>query len=387
MVQVLQAQMPLAQQNRLIRQDRLWRQALRIHYDAILVDGHTDTPIYMQTIPEYDFGKRKSWSGSHTDLPRMFEGGLDAPFWAIYVGPEYPEGRDAQNQAKDLIALVNRQLGRFSDQIALATTVQQVRDLHQQGKKAVLLGIEGGHALGGDSTMVQKFYDLGVRYIGLTHTNTNLFADSGQGEAQWGGLNDLGVAIVRQMNRLGILVDVSHASDDTVRDVLEVSTKPIIASHSSARALTASRRNLPDDLIRKIAENGGVVMVNFAENLVNPRFDAAFDAEVDRRIQSEYQGNYRQYWRVVNEIQIQRQIPPARISNILQHIDYLVRLVGIDHVGLGSDFEGAKLASDMTDCTKLPWITYGLLKKGYSEQDIRKILGENVLRVLVENGN
>ena len=379
--------MPQALQNRLIRQDRVWREAIRIHYDAIVVDGHTDTPIYMQTIPEYNFGLRKSWSGSHTDLPRMFEGGLDAPFWAIYVGPEYPEGRDSQNQAKDLISLVKRTLLPFSDKIQLANTAQAVRNLHQQGKKAVLLGIEGGHALGGDTTFVQRFYDLGVRYIGLTHTNTNLFADSGQGEETWGGLNDLGRQIVRQMNRLGILVDVSHASDETVKDVLEVATKPIIASHSSARALTASRRNLPDDLALQIAQKGGIIMVNFAENLVNPRFNAAFDAEVHRRIETRFGGNYRKYWQVVNELQIEQRIPPAQISDIIKHIDYLVKWVGIDHVGLGSDFEGAKLVADMTDCTKLPWITYGLLKKGYSEQDIRKILGENTLRVLAENGN
>ena len=373
--------MDATQQRRLIEEDTLWEEALRLHYDAVVVDGHVDTPGLMLD-DGYDVGVRHGAGEAHVDLPRMFEGGLDAAFFSIYVAPYYGEGERATKRARDLIAEVKRQIAGNADSLELATSAADVRRIARAGKKAALLGLEGGHALAASPDVLRELYAAGVRYVTLTHINTNSLADASQGPPRWGGLSEVGRALVREMNQLGLLVDLAHASDSTFYDVLAVTEAPVLVSHSSMRALVDNVRNVDDAMLRALVENGGVVMVNFFDAMVNPHLDADAMAEVHRRLGGRT-GNLVYYWSTVYDVKGERGLPGAALDDVLDHIDHAVRVAGVDHVGLGSDFDGVfDLPSGLEDVTRLPWITYGLLKRGYSEADVRKILGGNVLRVM-----
>ena len=372
-------------QRALVRRDSLWTEALRIHFNALVMDGHVDTPSLMRR--GYDFGKRHRSFEGHVDLPRMFEGGLDAPFFSIYVPAALGEGRRATERARALIGEVKRQVAAHADSVAMAYSAADVRRITREGRKAILLGLEGGHALAGSPDVLRELYDAGIRYVTLTHVNTNGWADASQAPPRWDGLNDLGRRMVRAMNRLGILVDLSHASDATFYDALAVSEAPVILSHSSARALTDVVRNVDDDMLRALAAHGGVVMINFYEPMVNRRLTPEVMDEVYRRLGGRT-GDLRRLWATVFAVRQERGIPPAGLEDVLAHIDHAVRVAGIDHVALGSDFDGARMPAGLEDVTRLPWITYGLLRRGYSEKDLYKLLGGNTLRVLeaVERG-
>ena len=335
--------MPQAQADRLIASDSLWADALRIHYDALVVDGHVDTPSLM-----LDRGYRLAdrHRGDHLDLPRMVEGGLDAAFFSIYVARSYGEGGAATDRALAMIDEVLRQVDA-ADGAEVARTAADVRAIRQRGGRAVLMGLEGGHALQGSPEVLRQLWANGIRYVTLTHSNTNSWADAATDAPRWGGLNGLGRELVAEMNRLGVLVDLSHVSDDAFFDALEATAAPVILSHSSCRAVHDHARNASDAMLAALAENGGVVMVNFY---------------------SAYVGRGR-----------------VTVDDVLDHIDHAVRVAGADHVGLGSDFDGVPALPDgLGDATRLPWITYGLLRRGHSEADVRKILGGNVMRVLAE---
>lgn len=337
--------LPDATVRRLVAEDPLWEDALRIHYDAIVLDGHVDTPSLMLD-EGYRLGERhRPLAGSaHLDLPRMVEGGLDGAFFAVYVSRTFGEGAEATERALAMNEEIDRQVGAL-DGAEIARTAADVRQITRAGRKAVLLGLEGGHALQGDVDVLRHMAANGVRYVTLTHTNTNSWADASTDAARWGGLNDLGRDLVREMNRLGVLVDVSHVSDPTFEDALAVTEAPVILSHSSAQALREHPRNVSDVLLRQLAANGGVIMINFYDLYLG-------DGQVT-------------------------------LETALDHIDHAVRVAGVDHVGLGSDFDGVpSLPAGLEDVTRLPWITYGLLKRGHSEGDVRKILGGNTLRVL-----
>ena len=335
--------LPPAEVDRLIAEDSLWAEALRIHYDAVVLDGHVDTPTLMLD-RGYRLGERHR--GDHVDLPRMAEGGLDGAFFSIYVARSYGEGQAATDRALAMIEAVNRQVaGR--DDAALVRTADGVLDATRGGRAAVLLGLEGGHALQGSPEILRLLAANGVRYVTLTHSNTNSWADASTDAPRWGGLNRLGRELVAEMNRLGVLVDLSHVSDDTFEDALAVTRAPVLLSHSSCRALHRHARNVSDDMLRAIAGNGGVVMINyFAPYLGSGRVD---------------------------------------LDDVLDHVQHAAEVAGVDHVGLGSDFDGVpRLPAGLGDVTRLPWITRGLLARGFSEADVRKILGGNVLRVLAE---
>ncbi len=330
--------------------DSLWAEALRIHYDAIVTDGHIDTPSLMLD-DGYDFGERhRPRSGSHhVDLPKMTEGGLDAPFFSIYVSRTYGETPAATERALAMIAEVERQIGAL-DGAEMAYSVDDVLRITKSGGKALLMGLEGGHALQASEAVLERLAEAGIRYVTLTHSNTNGWADSSSDAPRWNGLNDTGRALVRAMNRLGVLVDLSHVSDSTFYDALAVTEAPVILSHSSVRALTDHPRNVTDDMLRALAHNGGVIMINFFSRYI-----------------------------------AQDGTNSATLADILDHIDHAVEVAGVDHVGLGSDFDGVPfLPRGMEDATRLPHITYGLLQRGYSETDVRKILGGNTLRVLAD---
>ncbi len=373
--------MPEPRRRTLLGQDTLWAEALRIHYNALVLDGHIDTPLLMLD-EGYRFGARHRSYESHVDLPRMFDGGLDAAFFSIYVAPRYGEGERATERARTMMAEVKRQVAAHADSVALATSAADVRRLTKAGKKAVLLGLEGGHALAASPEVLRALYDEGIRYVTLTHINTNAWADASQARPRWNGLNDLGRRLVQEMNRLGMLVDLAHVSDATFYDALAVSQAPVLVSHSSMRALTPSVRNLDDAMLRALAQNGGVVMINFFDAMVNPHLDASVMAEVNRRLP---EAQRHKLWNVVYAVKRERGLPGATLDDVLDHLDHAASVAGIDHVGLGSDFDGVfDLPAGLEDVTRLPDLTYGLLRRGYSEEAIYKILGGNVLRVLEE---
>lgn len=373
--------MPAHMRRILVRRDSLWQRALALHYDAIVIDGHVDTPTLMLD-KGYELGNRHRAHYSHVDLPRMFEGGLDAVFFSIYIAPGYGEGASAMDRALRMIDVVENQIRERADSVALATTAEEVRSIARSGRKAVLLGLEGGHAIGGHDAALTTLFDRGVRYVTVTHINSNSWADASQSAPRWNGLNEKGRVLVRRMNDLGMILDVSHASDSTFFDVMEESSAPVLLSHSSARSLTPNVRNVSDDMLRAVRANGGVVMVNFFDAMVNQRLDADFMREVDRRLP----GPQKTYlWNVVYDVRRERGLPGAQLSDVVDHIDHMVRIAGIDHVGLGSDFDGVfDLPGGLEDVTRLPWITYELLARGYGDEDVRKILGGNMLRLMAE---
>ncbi len=371
------------------RDERLWREALKIQRKSIVVDTHNDITS-MMIDDGYDLGT-SSVGKYHTDLARMKEGGLTAEFFSIYVDRSYAAKGGSARRALDQIDLVYRAAERYPDKMMMATSVADIRRAKKQDKIAALMGIEGGHAIENSLMALRDFYRLGVRYMTLTHNNTNDWADACCDTARNNGLSDYGREVVREMNRLGMFVDISHVSDKTMSDVLDVSTAPVIASHSSARALSNHPRNIPDDLLRRIAKNGGVVMVNFYPVFIDQK---VLDANKERneRLKPQLDALNEQYKDDAVRLSAERQkvfdanpLPPTPLSVLIDHIDHIAKVAGVDHVGIGSDFDGVpSLPVGIEDISKLPVITYELLRRGYNEKDIRKILGENLLRAFAE---
>jgi membrane dipeptidase len=367
--------------------------AARLHQEAIVIDLHMDTPQRMLDL-DFDLGSRAA--AGHVDLPRMQEGGLDAAFLAVYVDMErYPDDA-ATKRALRLIDSVYAQVERHADELLLAVSAADIRNAHRRGKVAVLMGMEGGTPIADDLGLLRGFYRLGVRYMTLTHGLNNTWVDSSTDLPRHDGLTDFGEDVVREMNRLGMLVDISHVSDKAFYDALEVSQAPLIASHSSARAIADVPRNMTDDMIRALAARGGVVHVNYHAPFLDqsyaeararlrddPEFQARSNAIQERfRNDDRTQPDFEAQQQLVDEYSAR--LPKVSWERIIEHIDYMVKLVGADHVGLGSDFDGATMPEGMNDVSYLPRITQALLDRGYSEADIRKILGENTLRVMEE---
>ncbi len=371
------------------RDERLWKEAQRIHRKAIVVDTHNDITS-MMIDEDYDIGT-SSVGKYHTDLARMKQGGLTAEFFSVYVDKKYAKDGGSARRAMDQIDVVYRAAERYPDKLLMATTASDIRRAKKEGKIAALMGIEGGHAIENSLFALRDFYRLGVRYMTLTHNNTNDWADSARDEARHNGLTDFGREVVREMNRLGMLVDVSHVSDKTMADVLDTSTAPIIASHSSAFALNSHPRNINDELLRRIAKNGGVVMVNFYPSFIDQRHldaDRARDERLKPQLDAlgdRYKNDPKRLAEEQKKLYDANPLPPVPLSVLIDHIVHIAKIAGIDHVGLGSDFDGVpSLPVGMEDIAQLPNITYELLKRGYTEKDIRKVLGENFLRVFAE---
>lgn len=324
--------------------------ARALHQRALVFDAHCDTPL--RIMKGADICVRGE--SGHLDFPRMREGGVDAQFFAIFV---YPDIENPRLAAERIIEKTRAAVASCPDQAALARSASELGGLVQEGRLSILLGLEGGHIIQGDLNALDRFYELGVRYMTLTWSNTNEFADSSDGPRRWGGLNPLGVQVVREMNRLGMIVDVSHVSDETFEDVMKTTSKPVIASHSSCRALQDLPRNMSDEMLRAVARNGGVVCVNFY-----PLFLGGKAPQKGERPGS---------------------VP---LSRLLDHIEHAVRVAGVDHVGLGSDFDGIDaVPTGLEDVTRLPRVTEGLLGRGLSPEDVEKVLGGNLLRVLRAN--
>jgi membrane dipeptidase len=364
--------------------------AKKLHFSSIVVDTHDDTTQRFLNA-DFDIGVRSA--GGSIDVPRMKEGGLGAIFFSIWI-PSKVTGPDAVNRAQVQIDAVREQVRKHPSDLVLATTAVEIREARKKGKIAALMGVEGGHMINSDLDVLRKFASLGVRYMTLTHSGNDEWADSSTDKAAHNGLTDFGNDVIREMNRLGVMVDISHVSDKTFYDALEVSKAPLIASHSSCRAICDAPRNMTDQMMKDLAAKGGVIQINYHVGFLsqefrdaekaNPELNKAIGVEVTKRCGDNEACQLIEGDRLTREYVAQGKLPRVEWTKIIEHIDHAVKVVGAEHVGLGSDFDGANMPYGMEDATKLPRITEALLKKGYSEGDIKKILGENTLRVMVE---
>jgi membrane dipeptidase len=371
--------------------------ARQIHNSAIVVDTHADTP--QRFLDEnFDIGSTNPKDIGHISLDKTRAGNLGAEFFSIWVEPSF-KGQFA-HRAVDLIDSVYEQAARHPDRMMMAFSVDDIERARKQKKLAALMGIEGGHAIENDIRLLREFYRLGVRYMTLTWSNTNEWADS-SGDIDdtkvehHNGLTDFGKQVVLEMNRLGMMVDISHVADKTFYDAVATSKAPVIASHSSARALTNAPRNMTDDMLRAVTKNNGVVMVNFFNGFIDEGFRKARDAtakERDAEIaafveQHKAAGKpvtYAEYDYIEREWTAK--IPRPPLKSLIDHIDHIAKVAGVDHVGLGSDFDGVSGATPtgIDSAADLPKITQALLERGYNADDIKKILGGNLLRVFRE---
>jgi membrane dipeptidase len=368
--------------------DDISARAHKLHFSSIVLDTHDDTTQRFFS-KDYDLGKRNA-EGS-VDIPRMREGGFNAIFFSIWIDGRIM-GAAAVQKALDQIDAVRENVRTHPNDMVLARTAADVRSAHKQGKIAALMGVEGGHMIGNDIRTVRIFADLGVRYMTLSHFYNDEWADSSTDKPAHNGLTDFGKDVVREMNRQGMLVDISHVSDKTFYDALEVSRAPLIASHSSCRALCNHPRDMSDDMIKALAAKGGVIQINYEKSFIDQKYKDASDKETGGVVQSLGQPTKdcnndeacigRKMVEAEKKLTDEGKLPHVSWERIIDHIDHAVKLVGADHVGLGSDFDGANMPEGMEDCSKLPKITEALLRKGYSEGDIRKILGENTLRIM-----
>ncbi len=366
--------------------DALLQRALRIHRFAPLVDGHNDLPWEIREKAQGDLTHMNfqgALPGQHTDVPRLRAGGVGGVFWAAYV-PVERIGNGAAAFALEQIGLIKRMTDHSPD-LVLARTAQEVERIHDDGKVASLIGIEGGHAIENSLDVLRQFHELGVRYMTLTHSSTIDWADAATDAERHGGLTAFGEEVVREMNRLGMLVDLSHVSPGTMADAIRVSEAPVIFSHSSARALADHPRNVPDEVLRMMPANGGVVMINFYSGFVEPTAAAQMRTmfDVQRRFREQHPNDAEAARRAYAEWRAANPVPRGTVATLADHVDHVVKVAGIDHVGLGSDYDGVtSLPAGMEDVSRFPYLTAELLRRGYSDDDVRKVLGGNVLRAM-----
>jgi membrane dipeptidase len=362
-----------------------------IHQEAIVVDGHADTIGRFLDLGE-DLG-RETGRG-HLDLPRMFRGGLDAQFMSCWVEPKYVARGESAKRAFRMIDAVKRWVGMYPERMELARSAAEVRRAAALGKVCGILCIEGGHAIEDDLALLRSFHELGVRYMTLTWNNSTAWAEAARDPGKVRGLTPFGRDVVREMNRLGMLVDLSHVSENTFFDAIEVTDTPVICSHSCARALCDHVRNMSDDQLRALARNGGVVGVNFYSGFLSQKFydskrtaderDEAERQRLEERFREDPRKMDEEARRLTRESErFESGLPRPPLDLLMEHIEHIARVAGIDHVGLGSDFDGvAALPEGVDDCSHLPRVTERLLDRGFGEGEVKKILGENFLRVM-----
>jgi membrane dipeptidase len=370
--------------------DDLSPQARAIHFSSLVFDTHADTPQRL-FFDQFDLAKRDA--EGCVDIPRLREGGVGAVFFALWVPVEIA-GVAATQRARDLLEAVVKQIEIHSGDLALCTSPEDVRTARAKNKIAVLLGIEGGHAIDNDVAVLREFHGHGVRYMTLTHNAATEWADSSNDAPRNHGLTDFGKQVIREMNRLGMLVDISHVSDSTFYDVLEISRAPVIASHSCCRALCDAPRNLDDTMIKALASRGGVIHITFHDGFLSQEYataNRALASEIASHEQAASQKfgenearNLMELQRLSDESIRAGKLPQVSWEKIVDHIDHAVGIAGADSVGVGSDFDGAFMPAGMEDASKFPLLTEGLVRRGYVEADIRKILGENTLRVMAD---
>ena len=358
---------------------------------AVVLDLHDDTT-QMMVDEGYDLAGRHDYG--QVDVPRMRQGHASGVFLSIWTDAVRYTPAEAIRRALDQIDAIARDIARHPREMVLATTADQVLAARKHGRVAFLMGVEGGHMIDSDLAVLRTYYRLGVRYMTLTHTEHTPWADTSSHPPAHNGLTDFGKQVVREMNRLGMMVDISHVSDKTFYDAIATSAAPVIASHSSCRALADVPRNMTDDMLRALAKNGGVVHINFYEGFLDKGFEERFNAlhegarQEDLEAKAPNFGDRSQLGPAMRRINAERIAKLGRIplSRLLDHIDHAVKIAGIDHVGLGSDFDGAddQYPEGMEDISKIPNLVRGLMDRGYSDADVLKILGGNTLRVMRE---
>lgn len=363
---------------------RLWEKALKIHNEAIVIDTHCDTPMAIMG-KGLDLGQKLK--SGEVDFVRMKEGGVDASFFAVFVSNRLDKEHPAKN-ALEMIDEIYIQVGKHPHLAEIAYTPTDIRRIEQTGRRAILLGLENGGPIENSLRLLRDYYRLGVRYITLTHSQHNDICDSATGgKPKWQGLSKFGEKVVAEMNRIGMIIDVSHISDEAFRDVLRVSKAPVFASHSCVRAICDVPRNLGDDMIKALAREKGLVQVNFYSAFLDETYKKESEAAEQKirpqmeQLKEKHKDDRNGYWNALLALWKKHGPPAPPIDVLIDHIDHIVKLVGSDYVGLGSDFDGAgSFPQGLEDVGGFPLITYHLLKRGYSEEDIKKILGGNFLR-------
>jgi membrane dipeptidase len=363
----------------------LWDKALRIHNDAIVIDSHVDTPMVIAK-SNIDLSVRNNISD--LDFVKMKEGGLDAVFFAVFTTNKL-DYLHPSKFALETIESIHRQIERNSDIVELAVSSDDIRRINRTGKKSILIGMENGSPVEESLDLLRIFYRLGVRYITLTHNRNNNISDSSTDEDDWYGLSPFGIEMVKEMNRLGMMIDVSHISDRAFWDVMKYSSAPVIASHSCVRTICNRERNMNDDMIKALAKNGGVIQINFYSGFLSNDFAEKTAQKWEtvipevKILKNKYRNNMDDYYKEIVPVWKKASAEPVDINVLIDHIDYVVKLVGIDYVGIGSDFDGASsYPKGLENASCYPIITYNLLKRGYKEEEIKKILGGNILRVM-----
>jgi membrane dipeptidase len=376
-------------------EEKLIAKAKKIHEKAYTVDSHVDTPMWF-TRDGFDYGERHDRDShrSKLDLPRMIQGGLDGVFFAVFVGQGSRDSvgnARAMAEANLVIDSINSMLEQYPDEMELAVNSGDLKRISDEGKRAIFLGMENGYPLGNDLSLIDKYYADGVRYITLVHTRTNDICDSSNDSLEHNGVTVFGKEVIAKMNDLGIMIDVSHASDKSFEDIIELSTAPVIASHSCSRAMCDNPRNLTDEMLLQLKDNGGVIQMCILSDYVkdpgpNPARDSA------KKLVYATHGNYYELDEagksafLVDWFQVDVDFPAilATVSDVVDHIDHIVEVVGIDHVGIGTDFDGGGGVADCFDVSEMGNITLELVRRGYSKKEIFKIWGGNLMRVMEE---
>ncbi len=368
--------------------DALLDRARALHREAPLIDGHNDLAFEIRVRGGGDVARMDPEGplpAQHTDVPRLREGGVGGVFWAAFVPPVLA-GNGAARFALEQVGLI-RHMAERSPHLELARTADDVERIHREGRIASLIGVEGGHALENSLDRLRQLHELGVRYLTLTHSDAVDWADAATDAPRHGGLSRFGEEVVREMNRAGMLVDLSHVSPETMRDALRVSEAPVVFSHSGVRAVADHPRNVPDDVLEAVRRNGGVVMVNFYPGFAHPGGAVVMRDmfDVQRRFREENPDDPGRADALFEEWRAANPVPRGTVATIADHVDHVVRVAGIDHAGLGSDFDGITAVPEgLEDVSRYPWLTAELLRRGYPDEDVKKVMGGNVLRVLRE---
>lgn len=373
----------------------LWAKALKIHKKSIVIDGHNDITGPMM---DMDFDLAKDSTGMmqsggdpmHTDIARWKKGGMTGQFMSIYVSGSTLRTGGSMRRAMELIDVTNREAEKHSKDLTPCTTAAEIRRAKKQNKICLLMGIEGGYAIENSLYALRNFYRLGVRYMTLTHNVATDWADAHR-DIKHNGLTDWGKEVVREMNRLGIFIDISHVSEKVMMDALDVTKAPVIASHSGARGVNDHTRNVSDAVLKRLPQNGGVIMVVFYPSFLDARTNKEENERSARlrpqieALREKFKGDNAGFNKAENELLAANPIYVPDYKRIVDHIDHIKNTAGIDHVGLGSDFDGVPfLPAGMNGAEDLPLITYEMLRRGYSETDVRKVLGENLLRAMTQ---
>ena len=362
-------------------------QAQRIHRSTFVFDGHNDLPYTLRKEASSSFTKMdiaKDQPAIHTDIPRLRKGNVGAQYWSVYVPASTAYRGEALSQTLEQIEIVHAMMKKYPETFALTKTYQEIIKARKQGKIASLIGVEGGHSIEDSMANLHRLFKLGARYMTLTHSDTLAWADSATDDSRHQGLNEFGVAVVQEMNSLGMIVDLSHVSEATMHDALDISEAPIMFSHSSARSVADHVRNVPDAVLKRMTDNGGIVMVNFFSGFVDPEaakiMSNMFD--VSRELRMKYEDD-EQYSAAMTRWRAANPYPPGTIHDVVDHIEHIIKVAGIDHVGIGSDYDGvSKLPLGLEDVSTYPRITQLLLDRGFSKRDIDKIMSANMMRVI-----